>query len=300
MPSAPTVSVLFRRKDDILFGWSPIPLSQCQYYKIYYCSTSAGVYAFLKNVANSKDTAYGYKGKVVIYVKDADIPIPPLVRFYFKLTFIDNANVESNIALSTPIEVFPDQIEPFWENEDEPRNNHNMGWVELRQRWEKIQLDANGRLITDAIVNIDSITLGNVKVAQKPDNVTLDYMFIDNDRKLVVRVDPNSISRVASYAEVPNINRNVETTILTYTNASAFFVEKIACSGTADAVFKLKIGATTARTLRNAWNDRNTTFDFSTISKKMPGGSVLTITATHNEKAVQQFEASLEGFTFTI
>jgi len=300
MPSVPTVSVLFRRKDDILFGWPQLPTSQCQYYKLYSCATSAGAYVFLKNVPNSKDIAYGYKGKIVVYVKNVEIPIPPLVRYYFKLTFVDLANIESNIALSSPIEVFPDQVEPFWENEDEPRNNHNFGWVEPRQRWEKVQLDANGRLITDAIVNIDNIQLGNVKVAQKPDNVTLDYMLIDNNRKLIVRTDPESIARIAQYIETPNVVKNVETTILSYVNAAPYFVEKAVCSGTSDAVFKLKIAGTTIRTLRNAWNDRNTTFDYSTIARRIPAASTVTITALHAEKVVQNFEASLEGFTFTI
>ena len=300
MPVAPTVSVLFRRTDDILLGWPQLPVSQCKYFKLYSCPTPAGVYTFLKNVQNVKASAAGYKDKVTVYVKDIEIPIPKLVRWYFKLTFVDIANIESNLAASSPIEVFPDQIEPFWENEDEQRNNHNMAWVESRQRWEKVQLDDQGKLVTDAIVNIGAIQLGNVKVAQKPDNVTLDYIFIDNNRKLVIRIDPDSISRIAQYSEVPNINKNIETTILTYTNVSPYFVEKVVCSGTADAVFKLKIDGSIVRTLRNAWNDRNATFDFSTISRKIPATSTVTLTAEHFEKTNQKFEASLEGFTFTI
>jgi hypothetical protein len=297
---APTVSVLFRRKDDILFGWPQLPTSQCKYYKLYYCPTPAGIYAFLKDVPNIKDTAWGYKTKVITYVKDTDIPIPPLVRYYFKLTFIDTANIESNIALSLPIEVFPPQVEPFWENEDEPRNNHNFGWTETRQRWEKLTITDDGKLRVDATATIVAPIIGTVKVAEKPDNVTLDYIFIDNNRKLVVRIDQDSISRVAQYTETPNVVKNVETQILTYTNALPYFVEKVVCSGTADAVFRMKIGGNTIRTLRNAWNDRNATFDFSTISRRIPAASVVTLIAIHAEKAVQDFEASLEGFTFTI
>jgi len=292
---APTVSVLYRRKDDILFGWPQLPTSQCKYYKLYYCPTLAGIYVFLKDVPNIKDTAAGYKTKVITYVKDSDIPIPPLVRYYFKLTFIDIANIESNIALSLPIEVFPPQVEPFWENEDEPRNNHNFGWTETRQRWEKLTITDDGKLRVDV-----TATIGDVKVAQKPDNVTLDYIFIDNNRKLVIRTDPESISRIAQYTETPNVVKNVETQILTYVNALPYFVEKVVCSGTSDAVFKLKIAGTTIRTLRNAWNDRNTTFDYSTIARRIPAASIITLTATHAEKVAQNFEASLEGFTFTI
>jgi hypothetical protein len=300
MPLVPALQILFRRKDDILFGWNVIPKTQVKSYNLYSCATSAGAYSLVKKIVNARDTNTPYKGKTVAFVKDSDIPIPSQTNYWFKLTIIDSANVESNINDSTAIVVYPQNVEPFFENEDEIRNTHNMAWIESRHRWEKILLTDDGRLKTDAIVNIDEIQLGNVKVAQKPDGTTLDYMLIDDNRKLIVRQDPDSISRIAAYNEISNIVKNVESVLLTYTNIVAYFVEKIVCSGTADAVFKMKIDGNTVRTIRNAWNDRNAIFDFSSIAKKIPAGSTITITIEHTEKTNHKFEASLEGFTFTI
>ena len=42
------------------------------------------------------------------------------------------------------------------------------------------------------------------------------------------------------------------------------------------------------------------TFDFSTISKKITGGTSITVTAEHNERLDQNFEANIEAYTFTI
>ena len=300
MPQVPALQILFRRQGDILFGWNVIPKNQVKSYNIYSSPTQSGTYTFLKNIVNSREINSPYKGKTVTYVKDTDVPLPTNTNYWFKLTTIDTSNVESNINDSIAIVVYPPNIEPFFENEDEVRNAHNMAWVESRHRWEKILLTDDGRLKTDSIVNIDEIQLGNVKVAQKPDNVTLDYMLIDNNRKLIVRNDPDSISRIAHFQTISNINKNLETTLLTYTNASAYYIEKIVCSGSADAVFKMKIDGNIIRVLRSSWNNRNVTFDFSTIARKISPNSIVTITIIHYEKTVQLFEASLEGFTFTI
>lgn len=299
MPTAPKIQILYRRNGDMQFGWNHLPSTDAKSYNVYQCSTVSGAYVFLKSVTNHIDVRLK---KIICNIKDSDVPIPdPILNtWYFKITYVSPLGVESDINLSLPCVVYPHNIEWYWENEDEPKNNHNFGWVESRKRWEKLRLTDDGKLDVNASVNIDTIQLGNVKVAQKPDNITLDYILIDNNRETIVRVDPNSIARLAAYNEILNINRNVESTVLSYTNASPFFVEKISCSGSADAIFKLKIDGTVTRILRNAWNDRNITFDFSTISKKFSAGSVVSITATHNEKAVQRFESSLEGFTFTI
>jgi hypothetical protein len=297
--AAPKIQILYRRNGDMLFGWNSVSQTEAKSFNVYQCNTVSGVYSFLKTIQNHKDKTYN---KVICLVKDTDIPIsnPVLDTWYFKITEVTSLGAESDINLSLPCVVYPHNVEWYWENEDEPKNNHNFGWVESRKRWEKLKINDDGSLATDANVNIDTIQLGNVKVAQKPDNTTLDYILIDNNRETIVRNDPNSIIRVSGYNEVININRNVETTVLTFTNALPYFVEKVSCSGSADAVFKLKIDGITTRVLRNAWNDRNVTFDFSTIARKISANSVVTITAIHNEKAVQKFEASLEAFTFTI
>lgn len=311
MPATvPVLQILYRREGDILFGWKPLPRTQAKAYNLYACATPTGVYTIVQqNILNEPDKTI-YSGKVLATVKDSSIPIPPnpyidatkgnLVQgtlYWFKLTYIDPSNLESNIALSPAIIVRPANEAPLLENEAKEANQHIFGWVEERHRWEKILLDADGKLQVDATVDV---TLGNVKVAARPDGTTLEYLLVDNNRELIARIDPNSISRINDYEETLAVVKNVETTILTYSNLSDFFIEKIACSGTGDAVFKFKINGATKQTLRSSWNNRNPTFDFSAISRKMTAGDTVTITATHVEQANQNFESSLIGFTFTI
>jgi len=298
MPTLPALQILYRRDGDILFGWNKE--AGIKYYKIYSCATFGGVYTLVaSDIPNVEDKTI-YRGKVIHPVKDSSIPIPPLVRYYFKLTYIDTSDIESDINLSPATTVFPAGVEWFHENEDEVKNNHNMAWVEVRQRWEKVELTPDGKLKVDATVNIDEITLGNVKVAARPDGTTLEYILVDNNRKLIVRPDPESISRIADVEESTGIVKNVETTVLTYSNVTAYFVEKIACSGSSDFIYKMKIDGTTNQVKRSSWNNRNPVFDFSTIARRIPGSATLTITATHKEKANQECEINLTGYTFTI
>lgn len=311
--SLPVLQVLYRRKDDIMFGWKPLAKSVAKYYNIYSSSSSTGPFTLVKTkIPNEVDKTI-YRGKVVSLIKDSQIPIPknenipPIqggvvsgVEWWFKLTYVDLSNVESNLANSDPIVVRPHYEEPFFENENEVQNSHNFGWVDSRHRWEKLRVNDDGELIVDADVNIDNITLGNVKVAAREDNTTLEWILVDDNRKVIVRPDPNSISRIRDYEETLNIVKNSETTILTYTNSVAYFIEKIVCSGTGDAVFKMKIDGTTIETKRNSWNRRNITFDFSTIAAKIPATSIVTVTAKHFEKHTHDFECSLRGFTFSI
>jgi hypothetical protein len=292
--SVPVLQVLYRREGDILFGWKPLSNSDVRFYKLYACATSGGVYSLVKtNITNLVDKSI-YTGKVIQPFKDSDIPIPPKTYWWFKLTFVDPLGAESNIALSTPAEVRPAGVEPFFENEDEAKNNHNMAWVHARDRWEKLLLTPDGKLIVDA-----SVTLSSAKVAARPDGTTLEYLLVDSNREQIVRIDPASFSRFDDYEET-TIPPNTETDVITYTTLSLFYIEKIVCSGTSDAVFKFKVDGTTRRILRNSWNNRNVTFDFSTIARDVLGTQVVTITAEHVEKSNQNFEVSLNGFTFSI
>ena len=87
MPLAPKAQVLYRRTNDILFGWIPLSSIVAKSYNLYASSSLGGVYLLVKsNIQNVLDKNYN---KVVIYVKDTDIPISPLIRYYFKLTFVD-------------------------------------------------------------------------------------------------------------------------------------------------------------------------------------------------------------------
>lgn len=314
MPTVPNLQVLYRRNGDIMFGWKPLKRNQAKYYKLYASATATGAYTLVQDKIPNEVDKTVYRGKVVYQVKDSDIPIlpnpqypseqggvvPHTTRYYFKLTFVDPTSTESSIASSPATLVLPPQIEPFFENEDEVKNNHNMVWVEERKRWEKMRANEDGELVVDANVTVGDITVENIKVAARPDGTTLEYILVDSERKVIVRPDPNSVSRISDYEETTAIQRNTETIILTYTNASDYFVEKVVCSGTGDGKYKLKIDGTTARTLRNAWNDRNVTFDYTDIHKKIPANSIVTITVEHNEPNTHSYEANLEGYTFSI
>jgi hypothetical protein len=298
MAVAPKPQVLYRRDGDIFLGWLPLDKTEAKSYNLYGALTSAGVYSLVKSsILNQIDK--NYKNKVCTLVKDLDIPIPVNSRYYFKLTFLDLADVESNINLSPVTTVYPSTVDLHYEGEQQEANNHNFGWVEQNQRWEKLLLTADGKLMCDATVDIGSITIGNVKIAARPDGVTLEYVLVDNNRRVVVSDDPTSVNRVRDYEEKTTVLPNIETIILTYTNPQSYYLEKIICSGTADAKFKVKLNGTAIETLRNSWNNRNIAFDFTNKSVYCSAGTTVTVTAVHAEKTAQDYESSLFGFTYS-
>jgi hypothetical protein len=297
MSSAPKAQILYRRSNDLLFGWTPLSKIEAKSYNLYACLTFTGVYVPVKiNILN--DTDKNYK-KIVVYIKDSDIPIPPLVRYYFKLTFVSPANIESDIALSAITTVYPPVVDPHFENEAEEANNHNYAWVEENQRWEKVLLTPDGKLKTDANVVIGDITLSDIQIATLPDEITKVYIITDTHKRTVVNVDPTVYSRLQKFEEHVDIATDLETTILTFTNIQQFFVNKIVCSGTADAIFKFKISNITNQVMRNSWNNRNIVFDFTDKSLLIPAGSTITITVKHQEKLAQNFEVSIYSFTYS-
>ena len=290
------MSVLYRRTGDISFGWNSLDKTLATSYNLYSSPAIAGPYTFVKSIKNNVDKNLK---KVAALVKDTDVPLPSNVRYYFKLTLVSPLNVESNISDSPVTIVFPPDIHPFWENEAEEANSHNYAWVEENQRWEKLVQTPDGKLKVDASVTIGSITLSDIQIATLPDNVTKVYLLADSERRTVVSVDPNVYSRLQSFEEHTAIATNVETTILTLTNASQYFVSKIACTGTADGVFKFKINNIVSQVLRNSWNNRNIEFNFIDKDLLIPAGSTVTVSVTHKEKLVQDFECSIFGFTYS-
>jgi len=298
MATAPKVQVLYRRTTDIFFGFLPLLKTEAKSYNLYSAPSATGVYTLLRSgIQNEVDK--NYKNKVTILVKDSEIPIPFNVRYFFKLTFVDSLSIESDINLSPVTTIYPPDVDLHFEAEEQEANNHNFGWVEKNQRWEKILINEDGKLVVDASVDIGDISLGNVKIAARPDGTTVEYVLVDNQRRVVVSQDPTAYTRIRDFESHISVLPNVETIVLSYANAQAFYIDKLVCSGSADAKFNLKINGTTIETLRNSWNNRNVTFDFTDRAFNVSGGTTVTVTATHTEKTGQDYEASFFGFTYT-
>jgi len=261
MAYAPRPQILYRRNGDIFFGWAPLSRTEAKSYNLYSSATSAGVYSFLSSIPNIIDK--NYQNKVCVLIKDAEIPIPANVKYYFKLTYIDLSNVESNINLSAIIAVYPFGVNPNYEGEQRDLNSHIFAWEETDQHWEKLLINSEGRLKADVVI------------------------------------DPLSINRINDYEEALNIAPGVETEILSYTNAQSYYLEKIACSSTADALFKLKINGLTINTLRNSWANRNIFFDYSDKSFYCAPATIVSIAVYHTEVNNQNYETSLFGYITT-
>lgn len=292
MPVAPKAQVLYRRNGDISFGWVPLDSSIAKAYNLYASPTSAGIYVLLKlNIPNIIDKT---TKKVCIFVKDSDVPIVPPARYFFKLTYIDPTNVESNINLSPFTIVFPADVMPYYENEAREANSHEFAWDETDQRWQKLLITPDGKLMVDATFSGGIST----KIATLPDGTTLEYILVDNNRRTVVSEDPSVFSTIKTYNDV-SVAPNSETIILTYTNASVFYLEKVVCTGTADAKFALKLNGMTIAILRNSWNNRNVTFDFNDKSLYCAAGTIVTVTALQTEKTNQDYQSNLAGFTYS-
>jgi hypothetical protein len=294
--AAPKLQILYRRNGDIFFGWVPLSKTEAKSYNLYSSATPSGVYSLVKSgIPNTVDK--NYKNKVCALIKDSDIPIPANVRFYFKLTAVDPSNVESDINLSPYATIFPPTVDFHLEGDAQEANSHVFAWDENSQHWAKLLVTNDGKLKVDA--SIGDITLENVKVAARPDGTTIEYMLVDNNRRLVVSHDPSTYNRIRSYADSIIVAPNSETTVLTYMNASSYYLEKIQCTGTADALFKVKINGSTIGALRNSWNNRNVIFDFSDKSVQCPAGATITITAYHTETQNQSYDTGLFGYTYS-
>jgi len=268
-------------------------------YRIYSSASPGGPFTIAKSgIPNIVDRSV-YSGKVIVVIEDVKIPIPSGDYYYFKLTAVDVSDVESSLGSSASTEIRPFGVEEFHENESQERNIHTHIWDPTEDRWKKLSCTPEGKIPVDATINIDNITLGNVKVAARPDNTTLEWVLVDSGRRQIVCIDPNCKDRIDDYEEESNVAKDTETIMFTYSNVGPYFVEKVVCSGTSDAVFRFKINGTTRRTMRNSWNDRNVTFDFSTFSRKISAGATVTVTVEHSEVLVQDFEANLSGFTYS-
>jgi len=258
MATVPTLQVLYRRASDILFGWKPLPPAEAAYFNLYASDTEGGTYRLIRSkIANQTDKKY--RTKVVATIKDAEIGLsttpPPVVDYWFKLTFVDRIGSESALGDSTPKKVLPAGIEPSfeneqedknnhnfaWKNEQEDKNNHNFAWNDSRKRWEKVLVDDDGKLVVDAQVDIGSITLGNVKVAARSDNTTVEYLLVRDDRVLYVK-PLDEFTTITAY-DFDTIAASSETTILSHNEGSLFYLTKVICTGEADAIYRLKIGS---------------------------------------------------------
>lgn len=295
--AVPQLQVLYRRNGDIFFGWIPLSKIEAKTYNLYSSATPTGIYTLVKTgIANTVDK--NYKNKVCVLIKDSDVPIPINVRYYFKLTAVDPSSVESDINLSPYAVVYPPTVDFHLEGEQQEANSHGFAWDETTQHWQKLLITNDGKLKVDANVTIGDITIENVKVAALSDGTTLEYLLVDVNRRLIVSSDPSSISRIRSYVETPSVVSSTETTILSYTNAGAYYLEKILCTGSADALFKVKLNGTTISALRNSWNSRNVIFDFVDKSVQCPAGTTVTVTVYHTEISNQSYESGLFGYTY--
>jgi len=289
--SIPQAQVLYRRFNDILLGWVQLNTASAKTYNLYGCSTPNGIYTLVKTgIPNVVDR--NYKSKVVVFVKDSDVPISSNTKYYFKITYVSPLGIESDISLSSYTVVYPPNVAPNFEGEWKEANGHFFGWSDDRQRWEKLLIAEDGKLLVDAeITNSDS------KVAALVDDTTLEYLLVDSSRRLVVKEDPAYINRINSYNETSGIVGSLETTIFTYTNPIIFYVENILCTGTADTLFRLKVSGTTIAALRNNWSNRNVNFDFAK-SIMCNAGVTVTVTAYHSELANQSYATSLFGYLY--
>jgi len=300
MATVPTLQVLYRRASDILFGWKPLPPAEAAYFNLYASDTEGGTYRLIRSkIANQTDKKY--RTKVVATIKDAEIGLsttpPPVVDYWFKLTFVDRIGSESALGDSTPKKVLPAGIEPSFENEQEDKNNHNFAWNDSRKRWEKVLVDDDGKLVVDAQVDIGSITLGNVKVAARSDNTTVEYLLVRDDRVLYVK-PLDEFTTITAY-DFDTIAASSETTILSHNEGSLFYLTKVICTGEADAIYRLKIGSTIISVERSSWNNRNVKFEFGVKGIEIGGGSTVNVTAEHEESSNQKYEISLMGYKYT-
>lgn len=186
------LQVLFRRglrtDSEIMFGWKALPSSICKSYKLYHSATIDDTFVFLKDIVNQPSTESPYKGKILLQVLDSQIPIPPRADHYFKLTYVDKSDVESDIN-TTPVKVVhPPQIDWIDLGQDTDNYVYNFCWDEVNHRWVKGRAAVKSEYVTITATPIEQ------KVTFNQDLIVLEVQNNSTSETITINLNGESIA----------------------------------------------------------------------------------------------------------
>jgi len=230
MPSL-ELQVLFRRglrtDAEIMFGWKALPSSICKSYKLYHCQNTDGPFVLLKdNIANQPSSDSPYKGKILLQVLDSQVPMPTHDDHYFKLTYIDKNNVESDID-TTPIKtVHPPQIDPPDLGQDTDNYVYNFCWDEVNHRWVKGRAAVKSEYVNITATPVEQIVTfnQNLIVLEIQNNSTTETITINLNGESIAVAGGLIIDPKQYYTAGRFISGSVGVTVVSSGNASVTFV----------------------------------------------------------------------------
>lgn len=151
------IQPIYKSKEDIQFGWNPEPGAVS--YKIYVgLGPVLNVTPLVTGIANVLDNVPATQHLVTCTVQIADVRtllgLPATVDFsnklfYFAITFVNSANVESPLASSIVVEVPPVGITVRTMRDDPTINRHDYVFSGSLQKWVKMAGSSSGAIVTD-------------------------------------------------------------------------------------------------------------------------------------------------------
>lgn len=171
--------------------------------------------------------------------------------------------------------------------------------------YKPLAIDDEGRLCVDAAISIGEVQL-DVQIRALDDDSVGIWGHVDQDTG---QIEPINITTEGYLKVIHQGNKNMiteyddgtfsgstEHTLVSYTVGAGedFSLYKASAEGRTNGIFKLKVDGNILETRRNAWTDRNVTFEFSQGYPVVPG-EVVEITVEHNQTSSCPFSGALYG-----
>lgn len=225
------LQVLFRRglrtDAETLFGWKALPSSIAKSYNLYHCPNSDGPFVLYKDgIINQPSIDSPYKGKILLQVIDSHVPIAWKEDHYFKLTYVDTNNVESDINL-TPVKiVHPPQIDPVDLGQDTDNYVYNFCWDEVNHRWVKGRAAVKSEYITVVVTNVEQKITFNQDIIflEVQNNSTTDGITVNLNGDSIALTGGMIIDPKQYYTAGRSIRGDVGLMVMSAGNASVTFV----------------------------------------------------------------------------
>jgi hypothetical protein len=149
------IEAIYKSPDKIIFGWKPEPGAVT--YKMYVGLTSTPLTLLYQNIPNTVSNDSVNLGKVPFTALALDVQTALSITgkdfsntaLYFAITFVNAANVESSLSVSTIVEVPPVGITTRYAKDDPTINRHLFVFNNDLQKWIKSLGTSDGNMIVD-------------------------------------------------------------------------------------------------------------------------------------------------------
>ena len=154
------------------------------------------------------------------------MPIAWKEDHYFKLTYVDSNNIESDINLALLKRVHPPQIDPVDLGQDTDNYVYNFCWDEVNHRWVKGRAAVKSEYITVVVTNVEQKITFNQDIIflEVQNNSTTDGITVNLNGDSIALTGGMIIDPKQYYTAGRSIRGDVGLMVVSAGNASVTFV----------------------------------------------------------------------------